>query len=259
MTTETTEDGPRGPSSLHSLTTFLLNRLFAGLSIPVVRGSPDHALPRPQVSSSSSIPMRRRNASRSSQRRRTGLGTTRALVSYRWETCGRGRVRGRETRAQQDTHNPALDFPQAVHYYRNTHMQPPSLEFAVQPTSGVPIYRQLMDQIRALMASGRLKPGDRLPSVRQMAADLQVNMMTVSKAYARLEADGVLERERGLGMRIPLETLGETGAAAKASLTERQQELRPFAEELATRAWQLKLTDDQALSVVKSVLKERKS
>ena len=115
-------------------------------------------------------------------------------------------------------------------------MQPTSLEFAVQPTSGVPIYRQLMDQIRALISSGRLKPGDRLPSVRQMAADLQVNMMTVSKAYARLEADGVLERERGLGMRIPDALTGEAAVAAKAPVGERQQELRPFAEELATRA-----------------------
>ena len=92
-----------------------------------------------------------------------------------------------------------------------------------------------------------------------MAVDLQVNMMTVSKAYARLEADGVLERERGLGMRVPdAATRGGVGAP-KAPVAERQQELRPIAEELATRAWQLKLTDDQTLSVVKSVLKERKS
>ena len=138
-------------------------------------------------------------------------------------------------------------------------MQPASLEFAVQPTSGVPIYRQLMDQIRALVASGRLKPGDRLPSVRQMAADLQVNMMTVSKAYAKLESDGVLERERGLGMRVPVAESGDGNTASKRSAAERQLELRPFAEELATRAWQLKLTDDEALAVVRSVLKGRKS
>ena len=149
-----------------------------------------------------------------------------------------------------------IDFL-SVYYYSNTHMQPTSLEFAVQPTSGVPIYRQLMDQIRALVASGRLKPGDRLPSVRQMAADLQVNMMTVSKAYAKLESEGVLERERGLGMRVPDAASGDVGAN-KTSIVERQQELRPFAEELATRAWQLKLTDEQALAVLKSVLKERK-
>ena len=134
-----------------------------------------------------------------------------------------------------------------------------SVEFSVAPTSGVPIYRQLMDQVRALVASGRLKPGDLLPSVRQIAADLQVNMMTVSKAYARLESEGVIERERGLGMRVPVASTRDAAGAAKPSVAERQKELRPVAEELATRAWQLKLTDEQTVAVVKSVLKERKS
>ena len=138
-------------------------------------------------------------------------------------------------------------------------MQTNPLEFAVQPTSGVPIYRQLMDQVRSLVSSGRLKPGDRLPSVRQMAAELEVNMMTVSKAYARLEADGVLERERGLGMRVPEAASRGAAAAPMASVAERQQELKPIADELATRAWQLKLTDAQTLDVVRRVLKDRKT
>ena len=138
-------------------------------------------------------------------------------------------------------------------------MQTNPLEFAVQPTSGVPIYRQLMDQVRSLVSSGRLKPGDRLPSVRQMAAELEVNMMTVSKAYARLEADGVLERERGLGMRVPEAASRGAAAAPMASVAERQQELKPIADELATRAWQLKLTDAQTLDVVRRVLKDRKA
>ena len=138
-------------------------------------------------------------------------------------------------------------------------MQSNSLEFAVQPTSGVPIYRQLMDQVRSLVSSGRLRPGDRLPSVRQMAAELEVNMMTVSKAYARLEADGVLERERGLGMRVPEAASRGAAAAPMASVAERQQELKPSADELATRAWQLKLTDAQTLDVVRRVLKDRKT
>jgi len=138
-------------------------------------------------------------------------------------------------------------------------MQTNPLEFAVQPTSGVPIYRQLMDQVRSLVSSGRLKPGDRLPSVRQMAAELEVNMMTVSKAYTRLEADGALERERGLGMRVPEAASRGAAAAPMASVAERQQELKPIADELATRAWQLKLTDAQTLDVVRRVLKDRKT
>ena len=61
-----------------------------------------------------------------------------------------------------------------------------SLRFTVQTSSGLPIYRQIMEQVCALIAGGRLSPGELLPSVRQLAAELEVNMMTISKAYARL-------------------------------------------------------------------------
>jgi len=129
-------------------------------------------------------------------------------------------------------------------------MTKPALTFEIHPSSGVPIYRQLMDQVRLLVASGRLAPGDLVPSVRQLADDLEVNMMTVSKAYARLEADGVLERDRGVGMRVK-------AAASNGSVAQRQQELRPDADHLATRAWQLQLSNDQTLAVVKAALKKR--
>lgn len=128
-----------------------------------------------------------------------------------------------------------------------------TLQFEIHPTSGVPIFRQVMDQVRALIASGRLKPGDMLPSVRQMAAELQVNMMTVSKAYARLEAEGVLERARGQGMLV-----AEQRAAAKESVAARQAELKSLADPLVTRGQQLGLTDGQIVDVVKGVLRERR-
>jgi GntR family transcriptional regulator len=126
----------------------------------------------------------------------------------------------------------------------------PVLQFEIHPSSGVPIYRQLMDQVRLLIASGRLMAGELLPSVRQLADDLEVNMMTVSKAYARLEADGVVERDRGVGMRVK-------AATTNGTLSQRQADLRPDADHLATRAWQLQLSQDQALSVVKAALKQR--
>ena len=91
-----------------------------------------------------------------------------------------------------------------------------SINFEIQPSSGVPIYRQIMDQVRALVASERLRPGEMLPSIRQLATDLEVNMMTVSKAYARLEADGVVERVRGTGMRVRT-------SAVPGSVAERQR------------------------------------
>lgn len=127
-----------------------------------------------------------------------------------------------------------------------------SLSFEIHPSSGVPIYRQIMDQIQAMIGSGRLAAGDLVPSVRQLGADLEVNMMTVSKAYARLEADGVLERVRGKGMRVMAVQAGGT-------VRDRQQQLKPLVDPVVTRAQQLGLTDEQILSVVKSVLKERRS
>lgn len=127
----------------------------------------------------------------------------------------------------------------------------PSIQFEVHPSSGVPIYRQLMDQVRAMIASGQLAEGDLLPSVRQMADDLQVNMMTVSKAWSRLEVEGVLERVRGTGMRV-------NSGVASGPLKERKADLKPMVEPMVTRGQQLGLTDGQILDVVKSVLKERK-
>ncbi len=123
------------------------------------------------------------------------------------------------------------------------------LNFEIHPSSGMPIYRQIMEQVRALAASGRLAPGDYLPSVRQMAGELDINMMTVSKAYARLEVEGVVERDRGLGMRV-------TNSVPQESAADRKAELREHVEVMITRARQLGLTDDQIQAVVKSVLKE---
>ena len=63
--------------------------------------------------------------------------------------------------------------------------------FTLNPRSGTPIYRQLMEQIRWLVASRELKPGDELPSVRELAVRHAVNAATISKAYMLLEAEGV--------------------------------------------------------------------
>jgi GntR family transcriptional regulator len=66
--------------------------------------------------------------------------------------------------------------------------------------SGVPIYQQVIRQIRRQIMSGRLAHGDQLDSVRDLAARLKVNPMTVSKAYAFIEAEGLVERKRGVGL-----------------------------------------------------------
>jgi GntR family transcriptional regulator len=127
-----------------------------------------------------------------------------------------------------------------------------SLEFEIHPSSGVPIYRQLMDQVRALLASRRLRAGDMLPSIRQLAADLEVNMMTVSKAYARLEAEGILERVRGTGMRV-------AEIKPRGTQAEREAKIQPFADALVSRALQLGFSESQIHSAIRNALKERRT
>ena len=69
----------------------------------------------------------------------------------------------------------------------------------VDPRDSTPIYAQLERGVRAAIAIGRLRPGDQLPTVRQMAVDLQVNANTVARVYAELERSGVIETKRGVG------------------------------------------------------------
>lgn len=131
-------------------------------------------------------------------------------------------------------------------------MQRPSITFSVHPSSGVPIYRQLMDQVQALVAGGKLAVGDTIPSVRQMAADLRVNMMTVSKAYAKLEALGVLQRERGKGMVVATPN-------TEGSVVARQEQMRPLADQAVVRGLQLGLTPPQLLDVFKASIEDHTS
>ena len=73
------------------------------------------------------------------------------------------------------------------------------MEFRIDPTSRVPIYRQLGDQIREAVARGRLAAGERLPSVREMSRSLVVNPNTIARVFTELERDGVLNTRPGLG------------------------------------------------------------
>src|SRR5438445_653552 len=73
------------------------------------------------------------------------------------------------------------------------------IAFQLNPKSGVPIYRQIHDQIRYGIASGLLGPGEQLPTVRSLAVELSVNPNTVIKAYSELEREGLLTTEQGSG------------------------------------------------------------
>jgi GntR family transcriptional regulator len=91
---------------------------------------------------------------------------------------------------------------------------------AIQWSDGAPIYRQLKDRVIAMMLDGLLKPGDALPSVRQVAAEYQLNPITVSRAYQELADEALVEKRRGLGMYVTEE------AAKKLLSNERERFLR---------------------------------
>lgn len=73
------------------------------------------------------------------------------------------------------------------------------IKFSLDYSSGMPIYRQIIDQIRFGIASGQLKLGEQLPTVRALAVELKVNLNTVSKAYKELEIRNILETQQGSG------------------------------------------------------------
>jgi GntR family transcriptional regulator len=127
-----------------------------------------------------------------------------------------------------------------------------NLVLVIHPQSGIPIYRQVIDQVRSLIVSGRLKPGELVPSVRLLAQQLAVNPMTISKAYTRLELEGWLEHDRGVGMRV-----GATGI--QPSVKERKEQLRPLIEQLLLQANQLNLTRDQIMQLIDQLIKEQGS
>jgi GntR family transcriptional regulator len=124
----------------------------------------------------------------------------------------------------------------------------PALSLSVAPTSGVPIYRQLVDQIRAQIVGGRFAADAFLPSVRQVADELQVNPMTVSKAYSILEREGVVELVRGQGMRVL-----PPGRAADARARERA--ILPLLRQVAEAARDLSLTPEQVMARLQPLLK----
>ena len=118
----------------------------------------------------------------------------------------------------------------------------------VDPHSGVPVYRQLMDQIKFHIASGQLAPGDELPSTRALSADLGINPMTISKAYSYLEQEKVVERRPGR----PLIVRAVEDDRARAH---RIDQLRAHLAPVATVVRQLGIDPEEALQVFAELLR----
>jgi len=119
----------------------------------------------------------------------------------------------------------------------------------VDPHSGVPVYRQLMDQIRFHAASGLLEPGEELPSTRALSAELGINPMTISKAYGLLEREGVIERRPGR----PLVVSAVEGDRARRRKLDR---LRETLAPTVTMARQLGIDPADALRTFADMLRE---
>lgn len=111
----------------------------------------------------------------------------------------------------------------------------------IQWSDGAPIYRQLKEKVIAMMLDGELKPGDALPSVRQIAAEYQLNPITVSRAYQELADDALVEKRRGLGMFVTEE------AAKRLRNSERERFLREEWPLVLERIGRLGLTAQELL------------
>lgn len=116
--------------------------------------------------------------------------------------------------------------------------------FTLYPQSGIPIYRQLIDQIRRLIAAGQLQAGAEMPSVRDLALEHAVNPMTISKAYALLEAEGLLIRNRGRPMTV---------AASRRSqqpISQRLRQVEPILVQLVSAAKQLDIPREDLIALL---------
>lgn len=90
--------------------------------------------------------------------------------------------------------------------------------FRLDASSGVPFYRQIIDQVFLAVADGRLKPGTQLPTVRQLAVDLSVNLNTVAKAYREMEIRGVVDTQQGTGTFVATRRADRRPAERKRAL-----------------------------------------
>lgn len=118
--------------------------------------------------------------------------------------------------------------------------------------TGVPVYRQIVDQVRGAIAVGSLTAGDQLPTVRQLAVDLEINPNTVVRAYRELEYDGLLETHQGTGTFISDQKLHRPA-------DQRQRQLEQIASDVIARAGAAGFTVRELIDQLRSASEGRKS
>jgi DNA-binding transcriptional regulator YhcF (GntR family) len=127
-----------------------------------------------------------------------------------------------------------------------------SINFRLDPASGVPFYRQVIDQVLAGIATGALAPGEQLPTVRTLAVDLQVNLNTVAKAYKELEIRGVLSTQQGSGTYV-------APVQVERDEVERRRLVVQLADEFLARAAAAGLPPGEVLAELVARVEERKA
>jgi len=123
------------------------------------------------------------------------------------------------------------------------------LHLQIDAHSGVPVYRQMMDQVKYYVASGALQPGDQLPSIRELAQKLSINPTTVVKAYGELQHAQVIEMVHGKGVFV-------ADRSVRMSDRERDKALRRIARQLAVEAAQMKAPSTLVLRIVEEELSD---
>jgi GntR family transcriptional regulator len=120
------------------------------------------------------------------------------------------------------------------------------ITFALDYSSGVPVYRQIIDQIRFGIVSGQLKLGEQLPTVRALAVELKVNLNTVSKAYKELEIKDILETQQGAGTFINKTTL-------VVPEKEREDKLKEICTQFSSIAFSYGFNIDEVVQELKKI------
>lgn len=123
------------------------------------------------------------------------------------------------------------------------------MEFFISTSSGLPVYLQIVNQIKVSIAGGMLASGDKLPSVRELAVQLAINPNTVSKAYTTLELEGLIEVKKGMG----------TFIAESLAISEKDklEKIKPKIKELIVEAYHLQIDGDTLLELVKQCLNRK--
>lgn len=134
---------------------------------------------------------------------------------------------------------------------RTTETNRSSFAFRLDGQSGVPVYRQLIDQVQGGIASGALKSGDQLPTVRLVAVELAINPNTVMRAYREMEIRGILDTQQGTGTFIADRQPQPTGE-------ERERQLAQLVGEFVSRAGAAGLTVDELIDALKQLNPERR-